>query len=239
MSPDRRWHGIVNRISFVGVELEGGWNAYGAYDIQRDGSVNLDSVADAVGPKHVGEIPLPPVTVANMEAIVRSNYPSYINETCGLHIHMSFEHKLHYQRLMTPAFTQAMIEGLQEWGRAANVPEEHIFWHRLTTPSHNHCEHKYRGDHQVHINHKDYQSRGKEYSRYTALNYCWSQHKTLECRLLPMFSDINMAINALHAVIDITNKFLSQYKLKEKLFQVSVAGSSEIFEEYVDMIGGF
>lgn len=263
-------NGIINRIYLVGVELEGGWMKRPPdEDIIRDGSVEFvpppaeyETVAqgyDASGtmkyakvrkpstwvhPEYVGEIVGRPMVPGSedLHEWMRRCYPTMVNATCGLHVHMSFHHKLNYQRLMTPEYMAAILDGLKEWGEAEGIPKDHSFWPRILQPDHRHCSHQYLGDNQVKISRKDYHSRGTVYSRYTAINYCFSMRdggkprETVECRLLPMFDKAEQGISAIDAVINITNKFLSRIRQRERRSTVAVPKREEVIVEYPTIV---
>lgn len=226
---------LKNRIHRVGIELEGGWDAVPkGMRVERDGSVifpnagqrvnALSGAIEVVGPKHIGEIPGPQdgLDISEVDAYIKKYYPKYVNETCGLHVHMSFKYLLNYQRLMTPDYTKEMIKKLLEWSESEKLPKKHPMWERLTNPNHPHCAHIYLGDNQVKQTRKDFHSRGTAHSRYTAVNYCRAQHGTVECRLLPMMETADQACRAVHKVLDTTNKFLSKIRQKELKRQIAV-----------------
>lgn len=240
MPPKREFlRGVVNRINLIGVELEGGWDvAPKAVKIEHDGSVSfgrpmeevyfdearqrhLMRVVEPVNvPKIVGEAVMrPAMKPTEFEPWVQMAYPQHVNETCGLHVHMSFHNKLNYSRLMTEEYMQAMIRELRSWGEQNNIPKEHMLWNRLD-PSHpwtnQHCAHLFLGDRQSIVTKKDYSSRGKAHSRYTFINYCEAQHHTVECRGLPMFATAEQAISAIYCVLDTTNRFLSKMRQRER-----------------------
>jgi hypothetical protein len=210
-------NGIVNRIQYVGIELEGGWDApVKGEEIIGDGSVRFDepraridlrtgrplpadpNVPPARPPIQYGKgeivSPAPPrgalLTTETFADWVRKCYPQHVNGTCGLHVHMSFFNKLNYSRLIVPDYTERMVDALREFATKERLPEDHMLWKRLD-PNHawtkEHCAHIFLGDKQVLVRKKDYSSRGTEYSRYTFINYCDAQHSTIECRGLPMF----------------------------------------------------
>lgn len=252
-------NGIVNRIKLVGIELEGGWdrNVPGE-EVIRDGSVEFhppqfpptprDPVTGNRRPLQpdqqalidnwrqpraaIGEIVSKPLPVGQVAAWVRKCYPEHVNKTCGLHVHMSFEHKLNYSRLMTPDFTPYMVNAIREFGHKESLPDDHALWPRVNEPNHPHCAHIYLGDKQAIVGVKDYRSRGKEYSRYTFLNYCEKFHKTIECRGLCMFTDAEQAVRAIMCVLDSTNAFLSKIRRVERATSVSVSAKPMVYEEF-------
>lgn len=183
-------------------------------------------------PRHKGEIPSPPIAVEEVEQFITDCYPTQINATCGLHVHMSFVHRLNYARIMTPEYMKAILKRLCEWAEEEKLPKDHPIWNRITNPNHDHCAHQYLGDAQVHIRRKDFQSRGKPHSRYTAINYCYGQHQTVECRLLPMMETAPQAVRGVKEVLAVTNKFLASIREKERRHQISVPKSAEFLERH-------
>lgn len=195
-----------NRIGAVGIELEGGWlKAPKTGHIVRDGSV---TGMDNYGLYGVGEVALGPMEVCEIDSSVRSAMPSHVNETCGLHIHMSFRLLQHYINLMHVDFQDTMIEYLKRWGETNKIPKSHTFWSRLRGES-DYCQLKFWPDAQVSQTKKNYH-RDYEGHRYTAINFCYGQHGTLEVRVLPMFNTPELCVSALNMVCDITNGCLAK-----------------------------
>src|SRR6266496_6714085 len=114
-----------NRIRLVGIELEGGWTKFPEDPEERinfhgDGTVKFP-------PPHsmkTGEIVSPPIEPAAMGKWVKRFYPQKVNETCGLHIHMSFHQIRHYKRLMVQEYQDTMLEYLTRWARSQKFSEE-------------------------------------------------------------------------------------------------------------------
>lgn len=106
-----------NRIRLVGIELEGAWKKLptgGENTFHGDGSVKFP----ASPPMRVGEIVSLPMVPAAIPKWVKTNYPDKVNETCGLHIHMSFWTARHYHRLMTQDYQDTLVEYLTRWAKA-------------------------------------------------------------------------------------------------------------------------
>jgi len=225
---------VKDRIARVGIELEGGWMVVPPGErCERDGSVIFLPEAGKIAPINKGEIISRPLLRSEMRSWMERSYPSHVNATCGLHVHMSFRHHhINYMRLMTPAYTEAIVRGLARWAAHESLPPTHPLWDRLGKRDHHHCAHQYLGDQQVHVDHKDYHSRGKPHSRYTAINYCFKLHKTLECRILPMFDTSDQAVRAVDEVLNITNMFLATIRLKETRIQAKVALRSVVRSVY-------
>lgn len=210
--------------------------------------IRADRQAGRPRPRHnIGEVVSEPLELPPSVAVeewIRGSYPQHVNDTCGLHVHMSFYHKLNYSRLMTPEFTPYIVEAISRWGVERGIPKTHMLWNRLN-PQHpwslQHCAHVFLGDRQAVIDRKDFQSRGKPHSRYTFINYCEAQHHTVECRGLPMFGtpgelvmpgDIDTAVSSVMAVVDATNRFLSKIRKTEKVRRVVVAERPEMNSEF-------
>jgi hypothetical protein len=197
-------HKALNRIALVGVELEGGWDKLpkGTSPV-HDGSVRFPDQMINI----VGELPLPPEPVNEFPARMQAYFPHHVNETCGMHVHMSFRTALSYQRLMTPDYPATVIEFINRWAKKEKLDKYHPLWPRLNGMS-EYCQHKFHATEQAGRTNKDHERRA-EGSRYTVINYCYSRHSTIECRLLPMMANYELSLRAVNEVLAITNAFLS------------------------------
>lgn len=177
---------VRNRIDKIGIELEGGWLSLPkGVNLTPDGSVR---VSDPQGRGLVrGEIPSPPLSPTEWEAWVKAHYPSHVDSSCGLHVHMSFRSALVYQRLMDFNYTKALLTQLRRWAVVAALPPQHHFYGRLKGAN-KYCLPFYAADVQAR------QTR-KADCRYAAVNYCHGIHQTMEVRVLPMFSDSDIPPN--------------------------------------------
>ena len=254
-----RLNGIINRIKLVGIELEGGWDvAPSGEEIGRDGSVKflpqqpstspgqaLQQLYQVSQPSSVaasrpfikGEIVSKPLPIEKIEEWVRHAYPQHVNETCGLHVHMSFHYRSNYARLMTPDFTPFIVEKVKQFCKTENITQDHPQWKRVLNKDHPHCAHQYLAEGQVKMTRKDYESRGKPYSRYTFVNYCAGQHNpagggTVEIRGLAMFDTAEQAIRAIMTVVNGTNEFLSKIRHREKPARVFIKTRPEVRQEF-------
>lgn len=253
---------VKDRIAFIGVELEGGWTQAPKLGVQRDGSVDFanikapramthpenlymmnDKERNAMRaelekwklmniPQYVGEIPSPKLSRKDLDPFMRDNYPQIINDTCGLHVHMSFHFLINYQRLMCPDFTGEMVKGLLGFAEQEKLAKSHPLWARLKKPDHPHCAHTYCGDAQSKSKKKDYHSRGMAHSRYTAINYCFEQHRTVEVRLLSMMEGHEQGIRAVNSVLDITNRFLAKQRTRESKIVSRVPRSGSVSQSH-------
>jgi len=248
-------NGVVNRIALCGIELEGGWHEPVKYhDIRNDASVKFPVPIQkyVIDPQTLqktlwtdpnpqpyprydkGEIVSEKLTVAQVETFMRLAYPQLVNETCGLHVHMSFHHKLNYSRVMSEEYMRFVIQELKTWGEQNNIPPDHMLWNRLN-PDHawtrQHCAHTFLGDKQVLSKKKDYNSRGLPHSRYTFINYPEAMLHTVECRGLPMFEKVDEAISAVMCVLTTTNRFLSRIRQREQKVPAQIVARDTSYEE--------
>lgn len=211
------------RIKCLGIELEGGWNTLPrGTTLVRDGSVHVRA-------EHVGELPSPPLEVGEWEKWVRKFYPSIVDASCGLHVHTSFLSPFSYQRLLTPLYPATVVGYFKRWAKKEGLPLDHPIWPRLAGKS-RYCQHTYHAEGQI-------LSRGKDYDqervghRYTVINYCWGTHSTVECRLLPMMGDVDLAVRAINELMAITNAFLIATAKREVKVEAIVELEGGVEEE--------
>ena len=163
-----------------------------------------------------GELPSEPKEVEEFPVWMKKYYPSHVNATCGLHVHMSFKSAYHYQRLMVEDYQDTMVEYLLRWAKTEKFGDKHPIWPRLKGQS-EFCQLKFDPDRQSFKTRKEYDHHAPGH-RYTAISYAYARYGTVECRLLPMMEEANQGIRAVQCVIDVTNAFLSvQRKREERL----------------------
>lgn len=199
--------------------------SFAQYQALVSGEAPPPSHSPSQGPAVKGEIVSKPLHIDKIAGWVKHAYPAHVNETCGLHVHMSFYSKLNYSRLMTPAFIPWMVSALTTWATTEHLPPDHPQWRRFDPQDPwtlQHCAHTYLGEAQARMIRKDWESRGKPYSRYTFVNYCDGQHHTVEVRGISMPPTHAHALRAIMTVITATNEFLSKIKQKETASRVRV-----------------
>lgn len=211
---------FVSYIYKVGVELEGGWTE-GEYppNATGDGSVS--------GPEfsHVfyrGESRSDPGTIEQTLAYMERWYPQVVNATCGFHIHISLTNLVYYQKLMCREFFNHVLKEFRAWG-VKNVAGGHTFWDRLDGLN-RYCKHNYAPDAQAMTTYKND-------TRYSVLNYCYMQHKTIELRLLPMFKQKTVSMKALTFYTKMVEDWLAAQK-RDKAFVESPTIPNEPPEVY-------
>lgn len=211
-----------NRIALVGVELEGAWNATSRVGLIRDGSLDpwmrrLQTEAAALGkqcPYVFGELPSPPTPPSEIEAWMLKYYPAKVDETCGLHVHMSFKTSFSYQRLACDTFPPTMLEYLKRWAEKEGFAKTHHIWPRLEGKS-RYCQPKFFADQQMVTRVKDHDQQ-RDGCRYTAVGFPYSRTGTIEVRVLPMMETVEQGVRAVQHVLAITNAFLTSSPLEAK-----------------------
>lgn len=190
----------------IGVELEGGWSgdyrrfllASPLVDTKEDGSVNVE--ADSVG-----EITLGPYDrLGRALAMVTRCYPEKVDETCGLHVHLSFDRPT-VHRLTAPAFFTHFADFWKAWGTRHQIHRSSEFWSRLAGEC-EYCEPmEFQSENAYYGHTTPFQS-----DRYSQVNFqAYREHGTLECRLLPAFKYSRVAIKAIAGVIDCFEEYLA------------------------------
>lgn len=200
-----------NRIDRMGVELEGGWKALpDGIPPTRDTSVFKDQGNKMPG-YHVGEIPIGPMLPAALSARMKKFYPDFVDHSCGMHVHMSFETLLFYQTLMSPEYQETVCEYLLRWAKKEEFPIDHCIWPRLRGES-LYCQKKFWPDAQVNFKSKDHDQK-RHGHRYTVVNFVNRppQTPTVEIRVLPMMKTVEQGIRGVEMILDITNACL--YKM--------------------------
>lgn len=201
-----------NRIHRIGIELEGGWTKLprGCKPV-RDGSIHLDRHPLRTQMIAIGEVPSTPMSLDPRDPIhwipwLRTFYPQLVNETCGMHVHLSFRTALTYARLMSPNYPSTIVAYMTKWAASEKLGKDHPIWPRLEGKS-EYCQHLFHADDQVILTGKDYDHHRKGH-RYTVVNYCFGRLSTVEHRLLPMMDTPDQAVRAIQELIDVTNAYL-------------------------------
>ncbi len=229
-----------NRIARIGLELEGAWKVFppGIQELQIDTSV-FKSGGGQVPPagysvSQLGELALGPMQPAYLVKALKINYPTKVNETCGLHVHMSLETVYQYALLMdSPAYQETVIAQFAKWGQEENLPPTHPLWGRLEGKS-AYCQKKFWPQEQIQATRKDH-DREREGHRYTMIHYAWGRFKTVECRILPMMETVEQATRAVKRLLDVTNAYLVTVDRKKAKVTGSIKlDNGDIYEEYVE-----
>lgn len=219
---------VRNRVNMVGIELEGGWTKLPrGCRVIRDGSVLFNRPGDTPisDLKGVGEVPSAPLMMDEWEKWLRLYYPQHVNETCGMHVHLSFKNALAYSRTMDSSYPATILAYVTEWAKREKLDAAHPLWPRLEGKS-EYCQHIYDADIQILKTSKEYDHH-REGHRYTVVNYSWGRHNTVECRLLPMMATADVAVSAIQEVINITNSYLAATAKRSGRLEGAVEGDGE------------
>lgn len=194
-------------VDMVGIEFEGGWkNPPSHFSYHSDPSVLLLEIDPASTMFH-GEIASEPLRVDQIDKFVDTYYPDIFNSTCALHVHVSFMKLDYYLQLIDPKFYEFFLERFDKWGHNIQLKQFHLYWSRLQGYN-NFCREQFRPLEQLEFTNKKHPKRNVRDIRFTQLNYCYSMHKTLECRLFPMFKHKYVAKAAIHEFIGCVEDYL-------------------------------
>lgn len=196
---------VKELISKIGVELEGGWEKAPFLKTKPDGSVS-------VAANHLGEIAMPAYAPTSFpwetdKTGFYANYPSAVNDTCGMHVHFSFPHPSLYASLVTKEFSEWLLQGLEIWGKSHSIKSKR-FYSRLHG-SNRYCRREYFSHYQLGVK----GVHGGE--RYSAVNYCLAQHGTMEVRVLPMFKSKEISRKAITELVRLVCIWLSHQAPKK------------------------
>lgn len=188
----------------------------------------------------VGELPSPILSMKPKDGPLywvnwlKQSYPTHVNETCGLHTHMSFARNLTYQRFMDPTYPKTILEYVGRWAERKKLAQDNPIWPRLAGKS-EYCQHTFYAAEQAKEAIKR-NTRADHYrpgSRYSVVNYCWLQHHTFEVRLLPMFEDVDMAQEAIQEIINISNAYLFATRKREDTAKAVVTADEGEFRAHI------
>lgn len=223
----------TSRINMLGIELEGGWLVLPrGTELTRDSSIHFRGDLPLQG---IGELPSPPLALNEWTKWITKFYPSHVNETCGLHVHLSFKSALAYHRLIDPTYPATIVKYIRRWAEGKGFAKDHPIWPRLDDKN-EFCQHKFYADSQVRDSRKDFDHH-RPGCRYTVMSYHYSRLRTIECRLLPMFDTVELGTEAVQQVVNITSAYLLATNKKENKIPIVVeASGGSVNEEIVGYI---
>ena len=193
-------------IDKIGVELEGGWEEK-PEGLRPDASVYISNS------NYVGEISsIPFGNIKELRKWLFKNYPKKVNNTCGLHIHISLKNVLLYSKVMTKEFHKYVKNSIIDFINVTKLDaEDKDNLIKRIKGCNRFCGDSFRADEQVI---QEY----KETCRYTHINYCFSLHGTIEFRILCMFKSKHNALKFIKVIIKCVNEYLKKVvKEKEEL----------------------
>ena len=197
----------MTHIYRLGVELEGGWDRTIPGEV-----IGRDSSVEDLDCDHAGELASKPLKLEPLLEWVKLCHPQYVNDSCGMHVHLSLKRLDDYTRLMDPRFAAYFKASMESLGQEMVLPEHHEFWKRLSGKNH-YCEANF-------IPQQQYSAKDKPSTRYTQLNFCWAYHGTVECRLFPAFETYKQAQQAITGLVKCVDGYLDKpERVKPRLLQ--------------------
>lgn len=160
----------------------------------------------------VGECISPPYSIEEIRDWISSNAPDKVNNTCGLHIHVSMKNDGDYLKLADKEFYNFFLDWIKKWARDVGIPASHEFWDRIEGRN-KYCMPTFQPELQMTL--KDKHPENKAIRR-TILNYCFNfvkedgmPRKTLECRVFPAFNHAGYIVLALEAFVKCIETYLT------------------------------
>lgn len=197
--------GYSKYIEKIGVELEGGWTER-RHDLHADESLREADFPDC---GCFGELVSAPINnEKELFNFIRDNWPDATSDRCGYHIHFSFKNPGLYALCMETAFYNTFLKVMDDWGKKTNLKSKE-FWSRLKGEN-KYCRKSFEPHRQSMCRTKDEARRGD--LRRTHWNFCFSLYGTIECRMLPTFKDVEIAIDATNVLIKFLEDYLDSYE---------------------------
>ena len=194
-------------IDKVGIEIEGLWTETGSrrvrtaasqwhMGISGDGSIHTRGCSRGL---YANEFQTAPGYVEAALAQLVAGYPDEVNESCGMHVHVSFLDPTVITQLMTPEFFAYFRRRWLEWGERTGLHPDCEFYSRL------------EGENQYcRPNDNRTITDNAHHDRYFQLNFsAWHEHKTVECRLLPMFQHAAIGVSAVKELLSIYHDWVT------------------------------
>lgn len=198
-------------IHKIGCELEGGWETMPLRTVAGDSSVMADGEIR-------GEIRTEPKrSLKEFIKEIDENYPTDVDESCGFHIHISIEDK-YLPTLMGKEFFNKFYIKMghisKEIRNSGNKDDYKHFLNRYSGKN-SYCSKNFMPIEQI---------SGKTSERRTMINFCsYRTHKTIENRMLPMFTSRNNArIAASEYAMFVENYIKENYTEEKKLKKLVV-----------------
>lgn len=192
----------------VGIEVEGYWQRPRWSEVQREAAKwHMDGITDGSLSRHADyesyEWRTRPGSLGEAINQLVAVYPDATDKKVGMHVHVSFNDS-DSSLLATQQFFDYFDAEWRAWGATKNLDASHWFYRRLDGEN-DYCKRpNIGGMNKRHIANMD---------RYSQLNFSsMSQHRTVECRLLPMFRDVKIGVSAVEKLVDIYESWLSEGK---------------------------
>lgn len=188
----------------VGIEIEGKWTDLDEVS-RRASEEGMDPTDDCsirqslVPGRHTGELRSEPGSLSQALNQLVDFYPDETDRSCGLHVHVSFQDPHHITQLTCQEFYDYFRARFKAWGEREQIPPHAEFWRRLNGEN-NFCSHNDAA------NGRDAFSD----DRYRQLNFtAYDRHRTVECRMLPMFRRSSHSVSAIIELLSIYEDWLT------------------------------
>lgn len=189
----------------LGIEIEGRWLNLAEAKVKAieltgtqgtgDGSVYRDHTMGA----DPWEFQTKPANIRGALEQLIALYPDSADQKCGMHVHVSFS-ATDIGLLTSADFFAFFKRRWTEWGARMNLNPESEFFVRLNG-----------GNSFCRPNQPVDARDPTRMDRYAQLNFAaWNEHKTVECRLLPMFRKQSLAVAAVNELLSIFEDYLAQ-----------------------------
>lgn len=204
----------MSHVKLVGLEIEGGWEGTPGkppFDIPIIADHSIDGRTlpseSPLQTTHVGEVVSEPMQ-PNLDVInawLEKYWPDEVNNTCGYHIHASFDSLKDYSLLTMKSFSFLLRKELHSAGEALALPPNHHLFQRLEGKN-PFALLNFDASKQIKLRHKSVGDR----TRYGFVNCCWGIHGTFEFRALPAFKDVNLAKHFTKCYLDFVEYYLEK-----------------------------
>jgi hypothetical protein len=210
----------------IGVEIEGRFAD--RHETEREarragcGACSDGSIRVGMTACEALEIQTKPGSVTEALRQVAAFYPDESDASCGMHVHVSFHDMCSISQLATDEFAAYFKRRWQEWGTAQGLAPNSQFFRRLN------------GQNEYCVP-NDEQDMADPWNadRYLQLNFlAWNEHKTVECRLLPMFRDARLAYAAIVELVSIYEDWLGR-DCPALIPEIKCAAAQEVYTEPV------
>ena len=187
----------MDYIKKIGIELEGLWS-YAPIDAYEDSSVEFNIDDDDDSNYFIGECSFMSDDLIELKNMIKDRYPEDVNSSCGMHCHLSFQNDIYYTLFTRKRFYDYFLSKMHSFGVRNKINEKSAFWRRLNGQN-NFCYRSFIPSEQLKTDCNN---------RYTQLNFCYEEHRTIEVRLLPMFKKIQLAFLAVDELVNIFESWI-------------------------------
>ena len=204
-----------------GYEIEGGFEyefsdrdddgEYCNEHFRHDGSVGVcnDDLED-------GEIASPKFRVdrrKQFRQFVSENMPSETNNSCGIHVHASFNNALAYQKCCDMEFYKLFRKTVWRFMHNGLFSEKTVreFENRYNGSHSTYCRDGFNPDHSINSGFRGFTTEVTNHNsgRYNCINFeAFRKYKTIECRMFPSSTDKDEVIAMVEFWIEFCNNYL-------------------------------